>query len=89
MTSGFGVVAIVRTVAAGDWAAVEGALRLARTRFGLPSDAAVMSCYEAGRDGFSIHRALMARGVASGVVDSSSIDVKRRARRMKTIGSMR
>src|SRR5216117_1105241 len=44
----------------------------------------VVSCYEAGRDGFWIHRALTALGVANRVVDSSSIEVNRRARRAKT-----
>ena len=84
MTSGFGVAAIVRTVAAGDWGAVTRALRHAAVRFGLPADVRVVSCYEAGRDGFWIHRALVARSVENRVVDSSSIDVNRRARRMKT-----
>jgi transposase len=84
MTSGFGVAAIVRTVTSGDWEAIEGALAGARRRFGLPAATAVVSCYEAGRDGFWIHRALVARAIANRVVDSSSIDVKRRHRRMKT-----
>lgn len=84
MSSGFGVAAIIRTVAAGDWAAVDGALAAARRHFQLASSAPVVSCYEAGRDGFWIHRALAARGIANRVVDSSSIDVKRRCRRMKT-----
>jgi transposase len=44
----------------------------------------VVSCYEAGRDGFWIHRALLALGVENRVVDSASIEVNRRARRMKT-----
>ena len=43
-----------------------------------------MSCYEAGRDGFWIHRALLGMGVANRVVDSASIEVNRRARRAKT-----
>ena len=43
-----------------------------------------MSCYEAGRDGFWIHRALTALGIENRVVDSSSIEVNRRARRTKT-----
>ena len=43
-----------------------------------------MSCYEAGRDGFWIHRALAALGVENRVVDSASIEVNRRARRTKT-----
>jgi transposase len=84
MTSGFGVDPWVRTVTSGDWAAVTRVLSQARTRFGLPAGAAVVSCYEAGRDGFWIHRALTARGVANRVVDSASIEVNRRARRVKT-----
>jgi hypothetical protein len=40
----------------------------------------VVSCEEAGRDGFWIHRALTARGIANRVVDSASIEVNRRAR---------
>ena len=84
LSSGFGVVAIIRTIQAGDWRGVELALATARRRFGLAADTPVVSCYEAGRDGFWIHRALVARGIANRVVDSSSIDVKRRSRRMKT-----
>lgn len=84
LTSGFGVAPMIRTVASGEWGAVERALATARRRFGVPASAAVVSCYEAGRDGFWIHRALVARGIANRVVDSSSIDVKRRHRRMKT-----
>ena len=44
----------------------------------------VVSCYEAGRDGFWIHRALTRAGFANRVVDSASIEVNRRARRTKT-----
>ena len=84
ITSGFGVAAIVRTVGSGDWGAIEQALTAARRRFQLTGAASVVSCYEAGRDGFWIHRALVTRGIANRVVDSSSIDVKRRHRRMKT-----
>jgi transposase len=43
-----------------------------------------MSCYEAGRDGFWLHRYLEAHGIINDVVDSSSIEVNRRARRAKT-----
>jgi transposase len=56
----------------------------AKVRFGLPATAAAVSCYEAGRDGFWIHRALLREGIRNRVVDSASIDVKRRARRAKT-----
>jgi len=84
MSSGFGVVPVIRTVAAGNWGAVEQAWGEGRRRLGLPASARVVSCYEAGRDGFWIHRALVVRGVDSRVVDSSSIEVNRRARRAKT-----
>jgi transposase len=84
MTSGFGIEPWLRTVASGEWDAVERALRQGRQRFGVAADARVMSCYEAGRDGFWIHRALTARGIANRVVDSASIEVNRRARRAKT-----
>jgi len=53
----------------------------AKKRFGLPDDAPVFSCYEAGRDGFWLHRFLESQGVANQVVDSSSIEVKRQGRR--------
>src|SRR4051794_24334347 len=41
-------------------------------------------CYEAGRDGFWLHRVLEAKGIASHVMDPSSLQVDRRARRAKT-----
>jgi transposase len=84
MTSGFGMPPWLRTVAGGDLAAVERAVRSGRQRFGLPTTARVVSCYEAGRDGFWIHRALIAQGLENRVVDSASIEVNRRARRTKT-----
>jgi len=56
----------------------------AKKRFGLPEDAPVRSCYEAGRDGFWLHRYLLAQGIANSVVDSASIEVQRRGRRRKT-----
>jgi transposase len=84
LTSGFGVPALLRTVPAGDVAAVRRTLQTSGARLGLPADAPVVSCYEAGRDGFWIHRALTQLGIANRVVDSSSIEVNRRARRTKT-----
>jgi transposase len=56
----------------------------AKQRFGVPEDARVVSCYEAGRDGFWLHRSRRASGVANLVVDSASIAVHRRHRRAKT-----
>ena len=43
-----------------------------------------VSCYEAGRDGFWLDRFLHAHAIESRVVDSASIEVRRRARRVKT-----
>src|SRR5262249_39111946 len=56
----------------------------AKRRFGLAADAPVRSCYEAGRDGFWLHRHLQANGLDSALVDSASIEVNRRQRRTKT-----
>lgn len=84
MTSGFGMQPWLRTVAAGDLAAVAREVKVARMRFGLPLAGRVVSCYEAGRDGFWIHRAVQRLGFENRVVDSASIEVNRRARRTKT-----
>jgi len=46
----------------------------------------VVSCYEAGYDGFWLHRLLDARGVLNYVIDPTSLQVDRRARRNKTDG---
>lgn len=55
-----------------------------KRRFGLSPDATVYSCYEAGRDGFWIHRMLLQGGVQNLVVDPASIERNRRARHIKT-----
>jgi transposase len=84
MTSGFGVKPWLRTVPSGDLRAVARALAQGKARLGVAASARVVSCYEAGRDGFWVHRALLTLGVVNRVVDSSSIEVNRRARRAKT-----
>src|SRR5688500_12516192 len=71
-------------VRVGDHEGLAGALHAARSHFGLPSDGPIVSCYEAGRDGFWPHRLLATLGVTNLVVDSSSIEVSRRARQVKT-----
>jgi transposase len=58
----------------------------AKKHFGLAADAPVASCYEAGRDGFWLHRSLIAEGIANEVIESASIEVKRQKRRVKTDG---
>ena len=45
---------------------------------------AVACCFEAGRDGFWLHRVLTAHGIAAYVLEPTSILVNRRARRAKT-----
>src|SRR6516165_4350103 len=70
------------TIAAGDLVALGEAV--AKANFGMPGDVPIVSCYEAGRDGFWLHRYLGHCGVANVVVDASSIEVNRRARRAKT-----
>jgi len=84
LTAGLGVEPWVRSVPAGDLRAVARTVQQARARFQLAADAPVRSCYEAGRDGFWIHRALAHVGISNRVVDSASIEVNRRARRAKT-----
>lgn len=73
-----------RAVAAGDLAGLLREIAEAKRKLALPADAHVVSCYEAGRDGFWLHRALVTNGIESLVVDSSSIEVPRRARHKKT-----
>lgn len=74
----------LRTVRAGDLQAVWHEIATAKARFGLDAAAPVRSCYEAGRDGFWLHRALCAQGITNVVVDPASIAVDRRRRRAKT-----
>jgi transposase len=73
-----------RTIPARGLAQLHQELAAAKQHFGLPAAAGVASCYEAGRDGFWLHRYLTAHGVRNLVVDSSSIEVNRRQHRAKT-----
>ncbi len=74
----------LRAMAAGNLEDLQREIELAKRRFGLAETARVMSCYEAGRDGFWLHRYLVDVGDENLVVDSSSIQVDRRFRRAKT-----
>jgi transposase len=73
-----------RTIDAGDLLALQQEIEVAKKRFHLQTDISVKSCYEAGRDGFWIHRYLLEERIENLVVDSSSINVDRRAKRAKT-----
>jgi transposase len=83
-TGGMGQRPRIRQIPAGAVTVLMTEIERAKKRLGLPSDAPVTSCYEAGRDGFWLHRFLVAHGITNYVVDSSSIEVDRRARRTKT-----
>jgi transposase len=84
MTVGFGQKPRLREVDARDTAGLMQEIQLAKRRFGLEKVAPVRGCYEAGRDGFWLHRFLLAQGLTNLVVDSSSIEVNRRRRRVKS-----
>jgi transposase len=71
-------------IAAGDVAALGEQIGKAKAKWELSADTPVVSCYEAGRDGFWLHRQLTELGIDNRVVDAASIEVSRRARRAKT-----
>ena len=71
-------------IPARDRERLRSAIAKAKVKLGLPEAAPTFSCYEAGRDGFWIHRMLEQMGVKNLVVDSASIEVNRRKRRAKT-----
>ncbi len=85
-TTGHGQKPRERTVAARQHEHVLHEIAQAKRRFGLPDTAPVVSCYEAGREGFWLHRFLQAQGITNHVVDSSAIEVNRRRRRAKSDG---
>ncbi len=74
------------TIEAGDWLALHTQIDRAQEKFKLTKACRIISCYEAGRDGFWIHRRLLEDGIENHVIDSSSIEVNRRQRRAKTDG---
>lgn len=69
---------------AGDLEACRKEMGKAKRRLGMKESVAVRSCYEAGREGFWLDRALREKGVENIIVDASSIEVNRRQRRAKT-----
>lgn len=71
-------------VPAGDFAGLQELSAHAKAKFGLAAETPVRSVYEAGRDGFWIHRRLAELGYENLVVDAASIEVDRRQRRAKT-----
>jgi transposase len=85
-TTGHGQQPRERSIAARHQARLLHEVAQAKRRCGLPETAPVVSGYAAGREGFWLHRFLQAHGIINHVVDSSSIEVKRRKRRAKSDG---
>jgi transposase len=84
-STGLGQKPRLRSIPARDLDALLREISAARRRFHLDDALPLVSCYEAGRDGFWLHRFLVSEpGRHNLVVDSASIDVKRRRRRIKT-----
>ena len=73
-----------QVIASGATRELDDAIDRARRRFGLPTSSPVVSCYEAGRYGFWLHRYLDSCGITNVVVNSSSNEVRRRKKRAKT-----
>jgi transposase len=76
----------LHTLPAGDGSALLQLLAAARRKaeVALGGAVAIVSCYEAGYDGFWLHRLLTRHGVQNHVFDPASLQVSRRARRAKT-----
>jgi len=72
------------TVVGKDLEALSAAIEKTRQQFQLAADVHIVSCFEAGRDGFWLDRYLRSTGIDNIVVDSSSIEVSRRKRSAKT-----
>jgi transposase len=83
-SAGFGEPVSRKKIPSRDTDALERAIFGVKKRLGLPPETPVASCYEAGRDGFWLHRYLAAQGVENYVIDSASIEVNRRKKRAKT-----
>ncbi len=83
-STGLGQQVLRRKMPARCSKALLGEIAWARGKLGLGSDVRVVSCYEAGRDGFWLHRFLEAHGTRNFVMDSASIEVNRRKKRAKT-----
>lgn len=72
------------SVEGGNIGQLSAAFEKAKYKFGLRATHPTTSCYEAGRDGFWIHRLLVAQGIQNYVINAASIEVNRKARRAKT-----
>jgi transposase len=83
-TIGIGQKPRERSIDAGDLEGLLKEIAEAKARFGLPADTRVVSCYEAGRDGFWLDRWLRKQKIENVVIDPASVHVDRRKRKAKT-----
>ena len=74
----------IRNIPARDICRLEREIAMAKQKFQLDESAPVQTCYEAGRDGFWIHRVLLSMEVQNFVIESSSLEVDRRQKQRKT-----
>ena len=65
-------------IAAGALEELRAQIAKVREKWGLGEEVRVVSCYEAGRDGFWLHRFLAHSGIANVVVDSASMTLNPR-----------
>lgn len=70
----------IRTIEAKNLQDLGKEIEQAKSHYGLEPRTGTVSCYEAGREGFWVHRALTEKGIVNVIVDAASIDVKRRKR---------
>ena len=70
----------IRTIPARDFQCLRAEIGEAKQHFGLAETIVTVSCDEAGREGFWVHRALTERGLENVIVDAASIDIQRRKR---------
>ena len=80
LSDGKGGRARTRAIEARDFQQLGGEIEAGKKHFGLEAASPTVSCYEAGREGFWVHRALTEKGIDNIIVDAASIDVKRRKR---------
>jgi transposase len=81
-TIGLGQAPRLRTITAGDLSQLQDEIGRAKRRFNLAEAVGVVSCYEAGRDGFWLHRYLVNEGIENIIVDSASLEVNRQTDRV-------
>jgi transposase len=83
-TTGLGQAPRICNIPARGQKRLEQEIKKAQQKMEVAENSQVVSCYEAGRDGFWLHHYMCSKGVENRVVDSASIEVNRRARRIKT-----